>query len=146
MAFDFLLWNCVAPGKTSISEFGIKASLKPYEDECVLAFRIDCDEFRTHFGVRRACDGLFFVKTKNEDPLLVLVELKGSDVGHAVEQLHDTLDGLKRSHIRKPVTYRAVIVTRGGSPKQDKAAIRGFEKRQGISLCLTRDPNLRKSF
>ena len=99
MPFSFLLWNCLVPGATSVSESGVSANLQRGSDESVLAFRIDTDGFRKRFNLSnpaRVCDALFFYKVKESDPLLMFVELKGRDVAGAIQQLEQTLSTVRR--------------------------------------------------
>jgi hypothetical protein len=149
MAFDFLLWNCLLPGRTSIGESGKTASLKPLNDECVLTFHIDQQAFRDRFCGRDAkvCDGLFFYKQVDDAPVLLLVELKGADTDRAAEQLRDSLrvlqNELQKTGQRLKAEYRAIIVTRGSAPRNLKSFQKEFRQKYDASLDVSRRGDLR---
>ncbi len=144
MAFDFLLWNCLVPGKTSVRESGKTVRMAREAGETVLAFEIDNEEFRKRFQVGRVCDGLFFYMAEQRTPLLFLAELKGSDFGGAVTQLEQTLGSLRKALSRYQPEFIAVIVTRRGVPKNDKKRVQQFFETNGVRLKVSRDGDLRK--
>ncbi len=107
MPFNFLLWHCLLPGKTQISEQGCSARILPKSDETVLAFRIDLEAFREEYDLRgkKLCDGFFFIfKAGDTRPKLIFVELKGSDVTAAAEQLIIAVTFLKQRSGNFPST------------------------------------------
>lgn len=146
MPFNYLLWNCLLPGKTSVRESGKVASLKPDKrgNESVLAFKIDTDDFRNRFDTKLVADALFFHKTEGKAPTILLVELKGRDVGHGIDQLGETLRAVKKSLGRRfPVEFRAVVRTDRGVPKDMKARQKKFNRDHSVPLLVARRPDLR---
>ena len=145
MPFTHLLWKCLLPGKTGVQEGGKGARLRPEAEECVLVFRVDHPDFRMVFGLqgRPVCDTLFFSKKLGEEPVLWLVEFKGSDVSRAVEQIESTLQLLKHKLAQHRAEYRAVVVTNRGVPTQQKGRIREFERKHKMALKVSRDGDLR---
>jgi len=131
---------------TSIREHGKVARLQPRPGECVVAFWIDHPDFRTAFELQAGpgCDGLFLYKAPGARPLLLLVELKGSGLPKAVEQLGNTLEVLKSSFPLPPGQYRAVVVTDRGVPTQEKGRLVDFERRHKMRLEVSRDGDLRR--
>lgn len=152
MPFNFLLWNCLIPGATSVSESGVSANLKRESDESVLAFRIDTDGFRKRFKLSngaKVCDALFFYKVKKSDPLLIFVELKGRDIPRAIQQLEQTLSTFRRELeqrgelARRRVKCVAVVVTRRGVHRQTKRLQREFSQRD-VPLKFSKTGDLRQ--
>ena len=142
MPFNFLLWKCLIPGETSLKESGRSARIKPRSGECVLAFSIDNEDFRARFKVRKVCDALFFYKSRQGDPILLFVELKGSDIASAAPQLGQALKAIQNALARR-ARYRAVVVTRGGAPARDDPLRRQFYRKYGVELSICRDGDLR---
>lgn len=143
MPFNFLLWNCLAVGRTSVAEKGITARMERKPGESVLAFRIDCDEFRRHFGTRRVCDALFFYRSQENKPVLLFVELKGSNIRDGVEQLKETLGIIEQALKDYPADYRAIVVTDAGGLKSAKGLQREFQKTHKVTLSVGRESDLR---
>ncbi|WNG24535.1 hypothetical protein F0U62_11265 [Cystobacter fuscus] len=88
MRFDRLLWQCLVPGKYEFSEEGITVRLPPETGETVLMFNTDADAFRDGQPGVKACDLVFFYRGPAvPKPVLLFVELKGSDYAAAEAQL-----------------------------------------------------------
>jgi len=86
--FDRLLWQCLMPGEYTFSEEGITVRLPPEAQETVLMFRTDSDAFRDWRPGVKACDLVFFYRgPAAPQPVLLFVELKGSDYEAAEAQL-----------------------------------------------------------
>jgi hypothetical protein len=123
----FSLLQIWKPG-TSVGEAGVTVSMTPTETETVLFLKMDCDEARAELGITRSakdknkkmtCDYLVFYSRRSTNPVerrivLCLLELKGSDTDHAVDQVIETrktirqnLQALKGSqiwpYIQRPV-------------------------------------------
>jgi len=133
MAFDFLLWHCLDPGKTSVSESGKSARLKPKGGECVLLFKIDSARFRAEFEIERVCDALFFYKSEHKAPVLLFVELKGTDVESAIDQLDQTLKSV-RNKLDNEANCLAVVACSGSTPKHLGKLRKRFQKQHGITF------------
>src|SRR5262245_28075400 len=104
MPFNFLLWRCLAPGKTSYQEprTGWGVRVQPINDETILFLLTDADPVREYFSKKRkwydlknVADLLVYCKRKNSSPILLFVELKGSDIDQSVEQLCQTIEAIK---------------------------------------------------
>lgn len=136
MPLNFLLWNCLVPGKTSCAEQRKEATLTRGNDECVLTFSIDNQPFKDRFGVRHACDAMFFYSGRNKGPILLFVELKGDDIEHGAGQLPETLIAVRRELQQKKLDaeYRAVIITSGGAPGKGSSLRKGFLRDHGVPL------------
>ena len=147
MPFNTLLLTCLKSGK-SFGESGARVSVsrpkKHASKETVLFFSIDdqSDEkstLRDDLGVEEAlCDLVVFYAPENGDKkVLCLVELKGKNIKHAVEQVTNTCRSLKnnfnnKTHIQQ-ITWKAYILTTGGAPKNtkqemDKGLAKSFDK------------------
>jgi hypothetical protein len=91
--FDRLLWQCLMPGEHEFSEEGITVRLAPEAKETVLMFRTDSNAFRDGQQGVKACDLVFFYRgpptPKIPKPVLLFVELKGSDYEAAEAQLEN---------------------------------------------------------
>jgi len=122
LVFNVLLCSCLVPGATSLGEKGKSLALQHRSDETILVFKTDCDAFRTGvIGDRDSttCDGLILVISKDNGSTILLVELKGTDLDHAVKQLETTLNVIrKKLPAGFDVMFRAVVVASGtASPK-----------------------------
>ncbi|OJT23270.1 hypothetical protein BO221_20620 [Archangium sp. Cb G35] len=90
MKFDRLLWQCLMPGEHEFSEEGITVRLLPEGKETVLMFRTDSNAFRDGQPGVKACDLVFFYRgPAAPKPVLLFVELKGSDYEAAEAQLEN---------------------------------------------------------
>ena len=134
MPFNTLLLTCLKSGK-SFGESGARVSVsRPniYDSkETVLFFSIDdqSDEkstLRDDLGLEGAlCDlVVFYAPDSGDKKVLCLVELKGKDIKHAVEQVTNTCRSLKnnfnnKTHIQQ-ITWKAYILTTGGAHKNTK--------------------------
>jgi hypothetical protein len=83
-----MLWECLQPGQHEFTEEGITATLEPQAGETVLFFNIDCTAFRQGQHALRICDLLVFYRgAAHQLPVLLFVELKGSDYERAESQI-----------------------------------------------------------
>lgn len=130
MPLNTLFAHCLLPGRTAYAEqksnkqdTGIR--VPPQSGEAVLLFNID-DQTNPSCRLRSAlniqgglCDCLVLYKGSEGRPVLCLVELKGSDVASAAEQLANTqralLGALKRRKEQESFRFRGYIRTRGSS-------------------------------
>jgi hypothetical protein len=142
-----MLWNCLLPDKTSIGEGKQKARLerRTGAGECILVFRIDNAEFRRQFGLSQSplCDALFFLGQQQDHPTLLPVELKGSDIAKAVQQLESAVNLLLSKLPKKQTRYVPVIVTSSRVPHQAKKLFKDFSRKFGFEVRVSRDGNLR---
>jgi len=133
MPFNTLLLTCLKSGK-SFGESGARVSVsrpkRSDSKETVLFFSIDdqSDEkstLRDDLGVAGAlCDLVVFYAPENGDKkVLCLVELKGKDIKHAVEQVTNTCRSLKNNFNKihsQQITWKAYILTTGGAHTNTK--------------------------
>jgi hypothetical protein len=146
MPFNQLLCKCLLTDQTSVREEGISARLVKQSGECVLAFRLDSAEFRKAFRIEndRVCDHLFFYKRSSEDPILLCVELKGSALGRAADQIATVIRLLKKELAKLSVHFRAVIVSNGRVPRQFTETQKRFQREHQVKLWISRDGDLRR--
>jgi hypothetical protein len=128
--FSVLLWRCLAPGEYTVEENNLSATLTPLNGmrETILVFdKLDDRRLPDHYaGADRACcDAIFFYSRNLADdagPLLLFVELKGTDIRRAIEQLKNTMrevEAAVRPESLRGKTRRraAVIVTKATVPQ-----------------------------
>ena len=146
MPFNFLVWDCLVRGKTSVGESGKVARMKHEPGECILAFELDNDGFRTRFGLKgdKACDALFFYWSAKKGPTVFFVELKGRDISTAVKQLERTVQTLQSASRDFPGEQKAVIVTDRKVPQTIKNAEKLLFDRYRVALKICRDGDLRQ--
>jgi hypothetical protein len=123
MVIEPLLWYCLDHG-TSVEEQGIGLSIARRSSETVLCFRTDSQEFRARFYERGG-------------PQLVFVELKGADLGHALDQLKQTIGAVKpgiEKAVRGSTQYLALVVSDGAVPKTRASDQRDFESMTRVRL------------
>ncbi len=129
MPFTTLLLTCLAHG-TQFRESGQPIRVEPCAGETVLFFAID-NQSNQGCGLRALlanndplCDVLIFHRTARQTTLC-LVELKGRDIAHGVQQVIATHRALKARveqacAVATRVTWKACILTHGKAPKQEK--------------------------
>jgi len=131
MPFNELMINCIKNG-TSHKEHGVSVYAKPRQGggETILFFAIDsnsnnCSNFPGVINTDVICDLLVYYSTKDSDKKLCLVELKGSDIKHAVKQIIGTKDRtenlLKKRGNYQNINWKALIVHSGSAPRQWKS-------------------------
>lgn len=110
MPFNLLLANYLHHG-TSFKESGVEVSIKPKNDETFLIFNIDSNknkkQFNEYLGIadsgEKICDLLIYHfnhASSESKKAICLVELKGKDSNHAVQQLLNTYE-IFNKHLRK---------------------------------------------
>lgn len=146
MPFNPLFLTCLSP-KTSFSEKGGNVGIKPQSGEQVLFFVIDQesnDSSTVHLDLEvkgPICDLLVYYG-KGSKKVLCFVELKGSDVSHAVEQIVNTHGHFKKALISATkgkkcapccadIIYRARIHLHGSSPQETKKYGKKLEQHFG---------------
>jgi hypothetical protein len=148
-----LLFNVLIHG-TSYEENGKKVKItksKNSGDSTILFFHIDDNNsiIKQNNPRDKICDLFIYVSNKNkggnknnnfnDKKLLILAELKGSDIKHAVEQIkqtHTTLKNMfKNANLNKNIEWNAIIVASGGSIKNPKKYQKEFAKSK-IKLIL----------
>jgi hypothetical protein len=143
---NVLFWECLERHATGCSERGTRAAIQKQPGETVLVFRTDNSAMRQAFGLEKACDRLFFYMKEQSAPKLVFVELKGTDVKRAAEQLEETVTKVKRvlgsiwNALVRNENLHAVVVSQGGVPRQLEKLQQDFRKRVGIPLKISRSP------
>ncbi len=158
MPFNTLLLTCLIPG-TSVSEHSGRVSVKPQPGEIVLSFVVD-DQTNRDSTLRQdlgivgpICDCVYYY-IKGDKKVLCLVELKGSNVKHAVEQIINTFQRLKQSlgacTLRRKcrprflqIDWRAYVYIHGSVPRnikpEQKTLAREFGKGQFLITTRGRD-------
>ncbi len=121
--------------ETSLSESGIEVTMNQRAGEKILFFVIDKQSVRQYLGLQgKICDGLVFYTRKDENKkIFCLVELKGSNLNDAVDQVISSYVQLKKSleqsltnmsseklPLLGMINWKAFIRLRGGSPKDVK--------------------------
>jgi hypothetical protein len=142
-------WNCLfrecLQKGTSVSESGRSASLDRRPGECVLLFKTDCPRFRSVFGVgdRPLSDAVFYYKAAagaDTQQALIFVELKGTDVAHALEQLRTAVEVVRKKmpELETSWSFRwvAVVVTRGSHLKQLDKWVKEFREKYRVTLLV----------
>src|SRR5688572_14117833 len=145
MSLHNVLAKCLVDG-TATKEKGKSARIQlKHDDETVLLFKTDSDEVRAYLGIARASDLMFFYMKNHATPVLVFVELKGSDLKKAADQLRVTIQAV-RAALKKRVgasanslKCHAIIVFSGNAPKSLDDLQRSFRDATGISLRTQRD-------
>ena len=158
MPFNTLLLTCLIPG-ASVSEHGGRVSVKPQSGEIVLFFVVDDQTnrdstLRQDLGIVGAiCDCVVYY-IKGDKKVLCLVELKGSNVDHAVEQIMNTFQYLKQSleacTLRREcrscflqIDWRAYVYVHGSVPRNTKQASRFLtEAFRKTKFAITRERDL----
>lgn len=139
MLFNVLILTCLSPKKYH-GERQVRIRVSNNSDEEVfLLFDIDSPEKQRELGIEgTVCDVLIFY-TSQKKKVLCLVELKGGDVRHAIEQLINTrkqlrrsLDDLNQSVICRPelqkINWKACIRFSGGAPQDIKTLSKELDK------------------
>lgn len=124
------------------------------ENEALLAFQIDDPAFRDKFGVndQQLCDAVVCCVRNNEKPVVIWIELKGSEIDKAVRQIastHRAISGTERCFADR---CHGLVITSGASPQKQndankaaaKSGIRFHFKHicRGINYNLRDDPEL----
>ena len=132
MCFNVLLLSSLLP-KNTHGEEAVQVRATNYNDEeIILFFHIDTPKIRRDLGIQgEACDLIIYYASKKRRSIC-LVELKGSDIGHAVEQISNTYNHIKqrlydavppdteaRSSLHK-ITWKACIRFSGSAPQDIK--------------------------
>lgn len=145
MSIDAVVASCLIRG-TSFSEKAKSVAIRKRTDEIVMAFRTDSPEFRGITNVQRASDVAFLYMRHLGRPVLLFVELKGSDISHAADQLQATIEAVRKL-IRNTVhssypecsDVRAIIVRSGSAPANQTLIQERFYKATGVRLRFARD-------
>lgn len=148
----FLVHKALLQDRTGIGERGTRISIAPREHETVFLFRTDGNEFGEHFGIdakQPRCDAvLLYLREAPGAPVtirLVLLELKGRDHGHAVDQIERVFCAVKERltpilgrGFFSPHNVRALIVSSTRSPPQLKKKQEDFMSRHRVAVELCR--------
>lgn len=148
MPFNTLLLTCLKHG-TSFQDPDPRArgkvSIVPGTGETILFFPIDDQQqrnapclMRQELGLSKkpVCDLLVFFANESEEIVLCLVELKGRDVAHAVEQIEETYAALNELAARSSISPRlwqrvhlkGYILMHGSMPQDVKKFKKPLEK------------------
>lgn len=158
MPFNSLMLTCLS-NKTSYGEAGCNITIVPERSESILLFVIDeqsnpRSNIRQTLEMSRAetlCDCIYFY-LKGEQRTLCFVELKGSDLEHAVNQVINTkqkflqaLEKTNRVHRNPPQHFRwkAYIRLCGNAPAKVKQYIKALDQHFDLSD-VARDPDIGK--
>jgi len=143
-----LLFNVLIHG-TSYNEKGTGkgVSMNKQSGDIILFFNTDNDLCKVKQNTANTCDLLIFVSNENKSTkILALVELKGSNIEHAIEQIKQTylyihnqlkncVGNYTRLHRDERIKWIGIILTSGSSPKNWKKYVKehGLDK-LGIEL------------
>jgi hypothetical protein len=158
-----LLFNVLIHG-TSYEENGKKVKItksKNSGDSTILFFHIDDNNsiIKQNNPQDKICDLFIYVSHKNkggdknnnfnDKKLLILAELKGSDIKRAVEQIKQTHTTLKNMfmkanlNLNKNIEWIAIIVASGGSIKNPKKYQKEFAKSKIKLILKTNEAELK---
>jgi hypothetical protein len=151
MKFEKIVHSCLSD-RTSLSEEGKSASIARRNDETILMFLTDSDVVRRELGIKRACDAVFVYIRQRARPILLFIELKGSDIQGAADQIRFTAEGVRKlvnsdfsTTFPNPDDMRAVVVFSGSAPRSQAEILERFERDTGFTLRLVRETaDLRK--
>jgi hypothetical protein len=144
MSFHSVVAACLHPG-TAAKEKGKSVRIDLKKDETVLLFRTDSNEAKAYLGIKTASDFVYFYMKDQHTPKLVFVELKGSDLAKAAEQLQATIGAVRDllakrvGALAKSLRVDAVVVFSGSAPKSLDDVQRQFRKVTGVSLRTQRE-------
>lgn len=130
MPFNILLLTCLT-SKTGFTASGGRVSLHPLPGEIALFFSIDSPSKRKDLKIQGAISDYLVFYVKGDEKVLCLVESKGKDLDHAIEQVINTkiqlrnslLDSLKRGSCEsylQMITWKAYIYQHGSTPTEKK--------------------------
>jgi hypothetical protein len=128
MVMNRLVWACFIQG-TSFADGGPGIRIEPQAGEKILFFKTDGDECRRLLAMAindAICDALVFYRLDLNRPIFLFVELKGSDVLHAVEQIESTAAAVRKwlpAGLARPIE-RGLVVSSGSAPRGGSAAIK----------------------
>ncbi len=136
MPLNTLLLSCLVPG-TSYGESGTGArvSIQAETRETILFFATDNNQIRQLLGISGpVCDLVVFYDNEQQQKILCMVELKGSDLKQAVEQVVNTRDVLAKkldAKLQKFVVWKAYVLMTGTVPQEHKQLKTRLEKAFG---------------
>jgi hypothetical protein len=143
MPVDHLLFESLLPGITKAEDKKsgghTSANLEHGPHESVLLFHLDTETTRRRLGLLegKCCDFLYFFKNKKHS-ILIFVELKGTDIASATEQIANAHQALgAQSKYVKSCHPLAVIVSSVAAPRNGRV-IQHQMKTQGITLYFGR--------
>ncbi len=127
MGLDYLLCRCLVLDKSSYVDQGtgrgVQMDRRP--GELILVCAPDekpvREETRRHFEVQNFCDVIiFYLSAALKCPTILLVELKGKDMDHAIKQLEAVITGILKKNpiLKRHARFKALIVTTGSVPSQ----------------------------
>ncbi len=140
MAFNYLLWYCLVPDKTSHAEEGRGVEIGRRSGETILLFTPDDERVREttrkYFGVPNFCDVIVFYKSSLASPIVFFVELKGTNIGHAITQIESAVTGMTKrcTALKSSSRLVAIIVSTASSPALIKAAQKRLSKTCQVAL------------
>jgi hypothetical protein len=148
MSLHTLLIECLQED-TSRREKGKSVRLARAAGETVLMFHTDTIEFRKGFGLSekaRVSDVLFFYMRDRARPVWLFVELKGTDLKHACDQLRTTITAVRQrlrailgQDLPRDVECKAFVVFSGSLPKEQGDLKERFIQEMRIPLMVGRD-------
>jgi hypothetical protein len=151
-SIDMIERTCFKTG-TSCSDSGVTVRIQPTRSEEVQVFHIDDSSnppcrLRTDLPIiGPICDCVFsYAKTRATSRILCLVELKGSNIEEAVDQILNTYEHvhsrLCREHQQR-ITFKAYIRLHGASPRDNRNQQERLDRkfRRGNAL-IRRNPDI----
>jgi hypothetical protein len=141
-----LLFNVLIHGtRHNERRTGKGVSMSPMSGDVILFFNTDNNNCKVKQNTTNTCDLLIFVSNRNiPTRILALVEIKGNEVDHAVEQIKQTYQYIHRQlsncvnnytrHINAgTIKWLGIILTSSNSPINYKKYKKELE-RLGIKL------------
>jgi len=113
---DFLtnhLKSCLTPG-TSAPGSGIKVAAKPLPGEIIILFQTDSSNGKRclNVGSEKICDYLYFYNKNADKEIACFLELKGTDLKSAAEQVektHEHLENLISKKVANDIPFLARV-------------------------------------
>lgn len=132
-----MLSKCKCSCRYTVSENHRTFRIQPHNPDAIDKIKID--GYMIEDCTIQKCDYLYMYKVMDEPTTVVFVELKGTDINHAVDQLDTTISLIKPLMDGKKTKLRACIV-HSSYPRNDgtyrKKVMTLMKKHKGCGLRL----------
>ena len=130
---DMALLDCISPSLHG-QEKGKSVNLSPRPHDDALKLKVDNGLIKD--GSKK-CDCLYFYQTNSQKRFVILVELKGNNYHHALEQFIATKEHKYFKHLLsviKPTTKPIAVAIVSKACKTNRPAKDDWEKENGLRL------------
>jgi hypothetical protein len=124
MVLNRLVWSSYTR-HTHYDEEGLRIRIVPRDDERVLFFHTDTPDGRQALGLRvdhNICDAVVFYRGPSNIPVFLLAELKSCCYSHAITQIQQTYDAIRRHYpsdfLPGSRSIALLVMTAGSPPDQ----------------------------